>query len=280
MTQTVFNPIVTSKVTLSANLPATPAAGAIVSSQINVYDALGTVHTVALNWTQSAANDWTVSVNVPDDIAAAARGTADVTFGATSGHPVPAGTVGNIATVTGSVSTLGYAAGSVADLSFVTDFGSGPQTIQVNLGTFGQSDGVTQYAGTQYSLNGLTQDGVPPGAFASIATRSTGDIVVNYDNGQSRTIARVPVTTFNNPDGLQRQNGQAFSATLDSGNPRADDTNTSGAGNLITSSVESSNVDIANEFSKLIVAQRAYSANTKMVTAADELLQQTIDMKR
>ena len=280
VTQTVFNPIVTSKVTLSANLPATPAAGAIVSSQINVYDALGTVHTVALNWTQSAANDWTVSVNVPDDIAAAARGTADVTFGATSGHPVPAGTVGNIATVTGSVSTLGYAAGSVADLSFVTDFGSGPQTIQVNLGTFGQSDGVTQYAGTQYSLNGLTQDGVPPGAFASIATRSTGDIVVNYDNGQSRTIARVPVTTFNNPDGLQRQNGQAFSATLDSGNPRADDTNTSGAGNLITSSVESSNVDIANEFSKLIVAQRAYSANTKMVTAADELLQQTIDMKR
>jgi flagellar hook protein FlgE len=280
VTQTVFNPVATANVTLSANLPATPAAGAVVSSQINVYDGLGTVHTISLDWTQGAPNDWTVSVNSPNDVVAAARGTADVTFGATSGNPVSAGTIGGITLPTGSVTSAGYSAGGPANLSFVTDFGSGPQTIVVDMGTFGASNGVTQFAGTQYSLRGLTQDGVPPGAFASIATRATGDIVVNYDNGQSRTIARVPVTTFNNPDGLQRKDGQAFAVTLESGNPLAEDSNTNGAGNLVTSATESSNVDIASEFSKLIVAQRAYTANTKMVTTADELLQQTIDMKR
>ncbi|MBN9562841.1 MAG: flagellar hook-basal body complex protein, partial [Alphaproteobacteria bacterium] len=81
-------------------------------------------------------------------------------------------------------------------------------------------------------------------------------------------------------DGLQRQDGQAFTATNASGTPLAEDAGTNGAGSLVTQSTESSNVDIASEFTKLIVAQRAYSANTKMVTTADDMLQQTIDMKR
>lgn len=280
VSQTVFNPIASTQVTLSANLPATPAAGAAISSQIQVYDGLGTAHTVSLDWTQIAANDWTVAVNVPDDTIAAARGTAEVVFGATSGNGVPDGTVGAIKNPTGSVTSAGYAAATPAAMSFIADFGSGPQTIQLDLGTYGLADGVTQFAGTQYSLRGLTQNGVPPGSFSSLATRATGDLVVNYDNGQSRVIARTPVITFNNPDALQRQDGQSFTATVESGTPLAEDAGTNGAGNLVTGSVESSNVDIAREFTKLIVAQRAYSANTKMVTTADELLQQTIDMKR
>ncbi len=280
VSQTVYNPVASTQVTLSANLPATPAAGAPISSQIQVYDGLGTAHTVSLNWSQNAANDWTVSVNAPDDTAGPARGTARVQFGAASGNAVPDGTVGNISTTSGSVTTGGYAAGGPATMSFTADFGSGPQNIQLNLGTYGQANGVTQYAGTQYNLRGLTQNGVPPGSFSSLGTSATGDITVNYDNGQSRVVARVPVVTFNNPDALQRQDGQSFTATVDSGTPLAEDAGTNGAGNLVIKSVESSNVDIASEFSKLIVAQRAYSANTKMVTTADELLQQTIDMKR
>ena len=280
ISQTEFNPVASTQVTLSANLPATPAPSTPISSQIQVYDGLGTAHTVSLNWTQTGANDWTVSVNVPDDTGGAARGTAEVVFGATSGNPVPDGTVGDVKGGTGSVTTAGYSAGGAANLSFTDDFGSGPQTIQLNLGTYGKTDGVTQYAGTQYSLRGLTQNGVPPGSFSSVSTQSNGDLVANYDNGQSRVIARVPVVTFNNPDALQRQDGQSFTATVDSGTPLAEDPNTNGAGNLVTGSIESSNVDIASEFSKLIVAQRAYSANTKMVTTADDMLQQTIDMKR
>ena len=284
ISQTVFNPVPTGEVLLSANLPATPVAataiaGAPISSDIDVYDALGTVHAVTLNWIRNGADDWTVSI-VSNDAATPDLGSATVKFGSTSGNPVPAGTVGDISSATGSVVTPGYSAGGAATLSFTADFPSGSQTIQLNLGTYGATSGVTQYAGSRYSLRGLTQNGVPPGSFSGVTTQANGDIVVNYDNGQTRVIAKVPLVTFNNPNALQRQNGQSFTATLDSGTPLAEDASTNGAGNIVTESIEKSNVDIAAEFSKLIVAQRAYAATTKVVTTADDLLQQTIDMKR
>jgi flagellar hook protein FlgE len=287
VTQTVYNPVPTSSVTLSANLPATPASGTAtagnpISSDIDVYDALGTMHTVTLNWVQTAQDTWSVKVDSPDDTGAADRGTADVDFGpTTSGNPVPSGTVGNLAADPadlGTIATSPYAANTAATVAFTTNFGSGNQTITINLGTYGQTNGVTQYAGTQYNLRGLTQNGVPPGAFSSVTTQTNGDIVVNYDNGQSRTIAQVPVVTFNDANQLQRQDGQAFTASTNSGTPLAEAPGTNGAGTLVTQSVESSNV--ATEFSKLIVAQQAYSANTKMVTTADQMLQQTINMKQ
>jgi flagellar hook protein FlgE len=90
----------------------------------------------------------------------------------------------------------------------------------------------------------------------------------------------VPIITFNAPDQLQRQDGQSFTASTGSGTPLAEAAGSNGAGNLVTQSVESSNVDIATEFSKLIVAQQAYSASTKMVTTADRMLDQTINMKQ
>jgi flagellar hook protein FlgE len=287
--QTVYNPVATSSVTLSANLPATPANGTAtpgspISSDIDVYDALGTLHTITLNWVKTAQDTWSVEVNSADDTTAANRGTADVDFGpTTSGNPVPSGTVGALlpdVANPGTIVTSPYAANTAATVSFTTNFGSGPQTISINIGTYGQTNGVTQYAGTQYNLRGLTQNGVPPGAFSSVTTQTNGNIIVNYDNGQSRTIAQVPVITFNDSNKLQRQNGETFTTSNSSGTPLAEAPGTNGAGNLVTESTEGSNVDIATEFSKLIVAQQAYSANTKMVTTADQMLQQTINMKQ
>ena len=276
--QTSFNPVATSQVTLSANLPATPATGTAVSSQVNVYDSLGTSHSVTLNWTQNATNDWTVSVNSPDDTTSPAVGSAEVKFGTTSGNAVASGTVGSLSNATGSMTTTGYTAGSPANLTFTTNFGQGAQTITLNLGDFGQSTGLTQYAGTTYSLAGLTQNGVPPGSFSSITTNTSGDVSVNYSNGQSQVIAQVPVVTFASPNSLQNQNGQSFTATTTSGNPLAQNAGTNGAGSLVTGSVEQSNVDIATQFTALIVAQQAYSANTKVVTSANQMLQETISM--
>jgi flagellar hook protein FlgE len=286
VTQSVYNPVATSNVTLSANLPASPATGtgtaaSPISSDIDVYDALGTQHVITLNWVQNSAGNWTVSVNSPDDTSGnPAVGSAQVAFGAGSGNAVPEGTVGQINNVTGSVTSAGYAAGTAATLSFTTNFGSGNQTINLNLGTYGGTSGLTQYAGTQYSLEGLTQNGVPPGSFSGVTTQANGDIVVNYNNGQTRTIAQVPVITFNDPNALQRQDGQSFTATQGAGTPLAEQASTNGAGNLVTNSVESSNVQIAAEFSTLIVAQQAYSANAKLVTTAQQMLQTTVDMKQ
>jgi flagellar hook protein FlgE len=304
-------------VTLSANLPATPTPGTAtativppattaspLASQITVYDALGTAHMVTLNWTQNpdpitgiaVPGDWNVQIQSKDSIsstpgspASAAdtdAGTARVQFGAASGSAVPEGTIGQISQPTttstsgsiATIATLGYSTGKPATLDFTTDFGSGPQKITLNLGTYGSSSGVTQFAGSAYDLLGLTQDGVPPGSFAGVTAEENGSVIVNYNNGQTRTIAQIPVVTFNAPNALQSQNGQAFTATPSSGTPLAEAVGTNGAGTLVTGSVEGSNVDIASEFSQLIIAQQAYSSNAKVVTTANAMLQATLQM--
>jgi flagellar hook protein FlgE len=278
ITQTQFNPISTTNVDLSANLPATPATATPVSSQIEVYDALGSAHTLTLNWAQNSANDWTVTVSSPDNTPTSTVGTAEVQFGAASPNGVPAGTIGAFGTVTGGITGSAYAANQPASLTLTTNFGSGNQAINLNMGDFGEANGVTQFAGTQYTQGTLSQNGVAPGAFTGISITTSGDVVANYNNGQTETVAQVPITTFAAPDSLQRQNGQAFTITTNSGNAVTQAENTNGAGSLIVGSVESSNVDIATEFSNLIVAQQAYGANAKVVTTADQLLQTTINM--
>ncbi|HEX3996563.1 MAG TPA: flagellar hook-basal body complex protein, partial [Acetobacteraceae bacterium] len=283
--QTALNPVATANVNLSANLPATPTAGTAtatspISSNITVYDALGTAHTVSLGWSLNAANDWTVTITVPD-AATPDVGTADVQFGPqTSGNAVNPGTVGQIGSTTGTVTSAGFTTGGTATMALVMDFGSGAQTVNLNLGTYGGAAGLTQYAGTTYDLQGISQDGVPPGSFSGVTTQANGDVVVNYNNGQTRTIAQVPLITFNAPNSLQGQDGQSFTSTIASGNPLADAVNTNGAGSLVVSSVEGSNVDIATEFSQLIIAQQAYAANAKVVTTANNLLESTINMKQ
>lgn len=282
--QAGFSPVATSAVTLAANLPATPNPGTPITSQVQVYDALGQTHPLQLSWAPvtGTPNAWQVSITQPaaPPAAATSLGVAAINFG-TAGNPAaPEGTVGSVAAVSGAVTGSSFASGTSATLNVVANFGSGPQAIALNLGTFGQANGLTQFAGSDYSLKSLTQNGVAAGGFSNVQTRSNGDVVVNFDNGQSRTVARVPITTFAAANALQRVDGQAFTATRDSGAAQTLASGSNGAGSLVVSAVESSNVDIATEFTKLIVAQRAYSANTKMVTTADELLQQTLDMKR
>ena len=275
--QSSFTPVATSSITLSANLPATPASTAPIVSQVNVYDASGNVHTVSLSWTQSASNTWTVAVSAPD-ATTPALGSAEVQFGGASSNGVPAGTVGTLSNGTGTVTTSAYAAGGPASLSFSANFGGTAQTISLSLGDYGATSGVTQFAGSSYTLGSITQNGIAPGAFSGVTMQSSGNVVVNYDNGQSQTVAQVPVVIFANADALQRQDGQAFTPTSQSGAAAAETAGASGAGTLVTGSLEGSNVDIATEFTKLIVAQQAYSANTKVVSTANSMLQQTINI--
>lgn len=171
--------------------------------------------------------------------------------------------------------------GDAAYIEFQLDYGNGPQTVKVNLGQFGQSQGgLTQFKGTAIEPFTQTQDGFTRGAFRGVEVKESGDIVANYDNGRSRVLARVPVIQVTNPDALQKIGSNSFAMTREAGSIRVDDAGANGAGQLLTSSVEGSNVDIAQEFTKMIVTQRAYSANTKVVTTSDEVLQETLGMKR
>ena len=273
-----YNPVATTQLSLSANLPATPSGTSPLVTQVPVYDALGNEHQLALNWTQSTTTpgQWSVAISSPDSTPSSI-GTATVSFG-TGGAGAPAGLVNSITDPSGS--TVSYAAGQPAAFNISPNFGSGAQTLSLNLGTFGQANGLTQFAGTALSVRSVNQNGAAAGSFTGVTSNANGDIIANYSNGQTKVVAQTPVVTFADPDALQRQNNQAFTATSDSGAAVAQSTNSGSAGTLVTGSVESSNVDIATEFSKLIVAQRAYSANAKLVTTADQMLQNTIDMKQ
>lgn len=301
--QSTYQPIKTSEVTLSANLPATPATGTAtptspLASQITVYDAMGTAHAVTLNWSQDSSttsNTWNVGISVAGSVVPAGTpssdvGNATVTFGAAGDNNttppgaagVPAGTIQLITPASTDPGTVGSpspsSTGQPATFAFEADFGAGKQTITLNLGTYGGTSGVTQFAGTTYNQFGMTQDGVPPGSYSGVTTQPNGEVVINYSNGQTSTIAQIPIITFNNPNGLQSQNGQAFTATNDSGTAQTKIADSNGAGSLVVGSVEGSNVDIGTELSHLIIAQQSYSSNAKVVTTANQMLQATLQM--
>jgi len=204
-----------------------------------------------------------------------------LTFGTS---PETVGTLTGLSTAlvgTGTaVSAATQSAGQDATITFVVNYGFGPQTIKLNMGQFQKPGGLTQYAGDEMSVNTLIQDGAPRGQFKDVVFKDHGDVVVNFDNGRSKVIARVPVVTFNNPNALQRDAGGVFIETEEAGKPNFNDPETNGAGAIIANSVEGSNVDIADEFTKLIVTQRTYSANTKIVTTSDEMLQEVLSLKR
>jgi flagellar hook protein FlgE len=298
-----YPPTATGTINLDAGLPATAptpstTGGPNVTSQLQVYDALGTAHTVTLNWTQTSNGVWNVQVVSPDDTVTGTNGsspastpgdlgTATVTFGGSTSGAVDttaaSGTPSGISVDSNDGGTITAPAANTtnqASFTFVANFGEGAQNVTINLGNYGSTTGTTQYAGTSYVLNGLTQDGVPPGTFSSVTTTTAGDIQANYSNGKSQTIAQVPLITFDAPDKLQSVNGQAYTATNTSGTPLIDPAGSGRSGTLVTSAVEASNVDLATELSSLIVAQQAYSANAKVVTSADTLLQVTLNMKQ
>ncbi len=276
VSEAAYAPVATSNLTLAANLPpagslATDGSGTQVpiTSNVAVYDAEGQSHQLTLSFTSAGAdsNNWTVAVT---DDAGNTIGTGTLAFG-------PGGTLASVTQGGTTQSTAGTTASLTLDTVYPASAG-GTQDITLNLGSIGSSSGLTQFAGSSYTLGGLSQDGVAPGQFSSISMQTNGDVVVNYDNGQSRTVAQIPVSTFAAPDALQSQNGASFTATMDSGAPTAQAAGSNGAGALVTSSLEASNVDIASEFSNLIVAQQAYSANAKTVTTADTMLQATLNM--
>ncbi len=159
------------------------------------------------------------------------------------------------------------------DLTGVTVDGVSLGNITLNFG----NGGITQFNdpnGTA-GVTALSQNGYPAGQYTSVAINDDGRVVVSYDNGQQVQTAQVVTANFNAANELKRLDGGIFAATADSGEPILDST-----GGVIGSSLESSNTDISEEFTKLIVTQQAYAAGTKIVSTADDMLQQALNMLR
>ena len=137
--------------------------------------------------------------------------------------------------------------------------------------------GLTQFADANGTaeVTSLSQNGYAAGEFVSVAINDNGRVVVSYSNGQQVERAQVVTANFNAANQLKRMDGGVFAATSESGEPILDND-----GGIIGASVEASNTDISEEFTKLIVTQQAYAAGTRIVSTADEMLQEALNMVR
>ena len=294
VTQLLDNPVATTTVKLSANLPSSYpittdsdyTAPAPVSEE--VYDALGNTHEASIQFNHTATNTWTAAISV----AGATPTTANYTlvFGdGTTTYPTSSGgtytpAAGTLASITETDSTAvgtnttAAADGTAATITIPYTIGAAKQDLTFNLGEFGVDTGLTQFADTQVNVSSITQDGIARGSFQNLSIDNNGNVALNYSNGQSLTYFQIPISQFNAPDQLQRLDGSAFSATQASGSAQLSEANSDGAGSISSSTLEQSNVDIAAEFTKLITAQNVYSANSKVITTDNQLLQTIINV--
>jgi flagellar hook protein FlgE len=143
--------------------------------------------------------------------------------------------------------------------------------VQLQMG----AGGVTQFASSSGTaqVNSLTQNGYAAGSLQSVSVDSENRVVGTFSNGQTIPLAQISLATFNGANSLQALSGGAYAATPESGNP-----NYTATGSIEGSSLESSNVDIATQFSQLIVAQQAYSANAKVMSTADQMIQSLLQV--
>ncbi len=136
--------------------------------------------------------------------------------------------------------------------------------------------GLVANSPSQATTSNLTQNGYTSGTLKDVSVSETGEIIGNYTNGNSLAIARIKVVQFTNPDGLAADSSGNYKQTADSGPPRVG----LGSTQIIGGNVELSNTDIAGEFSKMIVTQQAYSANTKVISTAQDMMSSLINIIR
>lgn len=236
----------------------------ISGGTVTVYDSAGSAVTVQLRWAKtdsaSLGTGHTDTWNLFYQTDSTATGTeaawqnvgTDFTFAA-NGEPDPA-----VSSVT---------------LTDATVNGIPLGDVEINMG----SAGITQFADPNgdVSVSLLQQNGFPPGQLESISVDDKGRVVGSYSNGRTIALAQVTVASFANPNELKALDGGAYEATADSGIPTYD-----ASGNIIGGALEGSNTDIADEFTKLIITQQAYSANTKVITTSNEMIQDLLNMLR
>ncbi|GGA56385.1 flagellar hook protein FlgE [Edaphobacter acidisoli] len=252
----------TGNIQVTANLDASATVGTTFSSPVQVFDSLGSSHQVTITYTKTGTNTWDYSVALPagDATGAPSNNTGTLTFNSAGQLTSPAGSVANI--------TFPGLTDGASNLSFNWDLNdsSGNPT-------------VTQLASAS-SNNGTQQDGFASGVYQSFTVDPSGVITAQFSNGRTSTIGQVAVATVANTAGLTVTGNNNFTTTAASGLATVGVAGTGGRGTLTDDSLEQSNVDISTEFSNLIVAQRAFEANSKTVTTFDTVTQDTLALIR
>ncbi len=284
-----FRPSETGTITYAASLPGATAAAAApsaagsstpTSQSQTIYDASGAAHNVDFNWSYSqASNAWNVSATV--DGASTPSAGAQVTFNA-SGQIASIAQQTNVGSTPATYGAANSTTDATASFSIPTTLDGTPQSMTVDLGTIGSSSGTTMATDTNGTGSNATisTDSLTSGNYTGITMTSDGSIMATFDNDKTQLVGKVPLATFADSNGLSSQDGEAYTATYASGAATINLVGANGAGNLETSSVESSTTNLDSDLTKLITAQNAYGANAKVVTTANEMLQTVLAMKQ
>ena len=247
---------------ITANLNAGAAVGDNFTSSLSVYDSLGTSHTATVTFTKTATNTWGYSIGLPaaDATGTPANNTGTLTFDS----------AGNLLTPTSNITGISFPGmvDGAADLTMNWNLRGATGSSQI-----GQS--VAASAATASK-----QDGFASGTYQSFTVDSSGIISASFSNGQTDLVGQVAVATVTNQEGLSRVGGNNYQTTVSSGTASIGPAGAGGRGTIEDDTLEQSNVDISTEFSNLIVAQRAFEANSKTVTTFDTVTQETINMIR
>jgi flagellar hook protein FlgE len=242
----------------------TAAGGGRFSATVQIFDSLGNAHDLVLEFDKVATNSWQILVNDP------VLATTGVTSGTVASSSRSINFNGD-----GTPSAITFPA--IAISGWTT--GANDNSVAINVGSTGQAGGVTQFAG-EFSLSSIDQDGVRFGGFVGVNIDENGTVTAVFDNGEQLPIYKLALTRFANPNGLEAVTGNAFRQTDRSGDILLQQANTGGAGSVASSALESSTVDLAEEFTRMITTQRAYSASARIITTADEMLEELIRIRR
>ncbi len=241
------------------NLDANAAIGDLYSSALGLYDNLGNRHTLNMSFTKAAANDWAVSGTL-DGI--------DITANITDqGGGGPSNMVfdTNGSMITGGLYAIDLSAYNIGSVNFNLKNTSGGST--------------TQYAASSVT-NYASQDGYGPGFLQRLSINNEGIITGHYSNGQIIPQYQLTLARFNAPGKLHREGSNLYSETQDSGVALTGAPGTNGLGKINANSLEQSNVDLGNEFVHMILYQRAFQANSRIITTTDSLLEEVLALKR
>lgn len=275
-----IDPVETTQVFSTINLPATALVGKQVTTGVGVVDANSEEQNFQVIWTKTAADTWDITINTTQ--------ATPNSFG-----PVTASFLnGTLNALTSGDANVTTTEAGQATLTMTVDYGAGAQTIVLDIGEFNgafdvtATSGTTQYAGEDREASNiaLSQNGLRGGEFQYVSFQEDGQIIYNYANGRSRTGGQMLLANFPEPDKLDRLNGTTFIANgvagdVVYGQPRDPNSDT-GVGSLVAGALEASTVDVAEQMTRLIVAQQAYSLNGQVITASDQMLSRLIDMKR
>lgn len=242
----------TTEISFAKNLNAETENNGTYSLPFKVYDSLGCAHNLTIEFEKTNANEWGYNITSTDsNVTNIANNTGTITFDNDGNCNIPAG------------GTMTFDLANGADnMSLSIDF-----------------SGITQYA-KETNVDLSYQNGYPAGTLTDITIDTAGVITGIFDNGYNRQLAQVALANFDNPAGLIKAGQNMYRYSNNSGEPQIGESGTSGRGAIAPGYLEMSNVDLSEEFTQMIITQRGFQANSRIITTSDEMLQELVNLKR